>query len=107
MSSFTTSSEIMLQFAGQDLTNYFPPPMTVACPGLVSNTNLELRHANFTPILDYAIHRSGPLQPAANTQLRQITWYKDRLLPDLKQYYKGSLVYSRGYIGAEADGSAR
>lgn len=97
----------MLQFAGQDLTNYFPPPMTLACPGLVTNNQLELRRANFTAILDYAIHRSGNLQTEKNTRLNDGNWYNNRLLPDLKQYYKGAFVYSRNYVQNQADGSAR
>ena len=52
----------MIEFAGQDLTKYFPVPMTIACSGLVKNQQLALLRANFTPVVDYAIHTSGPLQ---------------------------------------------
>jgi chitin synthase len=97
----------MLQFAGMDLTNYFPPPMVLACPGLVTDNQLELRRANFTPILDYAIHRSGALQTEKNTRLNDADWYTNRLMPDLKQYYKGAYVFSKNYVAAEADGSAK
>lgn len=97
----------MLQFAGQDLTNYFPPPMTVACPGLVTNTQLQLQYANFTPILAYAVHTSGPLQVDNKTKLHDITWYENRLSPDLVQYYKGSFVYTKSDVSAQAESDSK
>ncbi len=97
----------MLQFAGQDLTHYFPPPMILACAGLVDNNKLALTPANFTPIVQYAVHTSGTLQTIPNTVLNNESWYYSTLTPDLEQYYKGSLVYDRTYIAQEAENSAR
>ncbi|WVR03103.1 hypothetical protein IAU60_000093 [Kwoniella sp. DSM 27419] len=103
--AYTTSSDVMLEFAGQDLTNYFPPPMTVACPGLVTNEDLSLMRANFTPIVAYAVHTSGKLQTISGTRLDDSNWYMDRLMPDLQQYYKGSFVFDKGTVenGANSD----
>ncbi|WWD22641.1 hypothetical protein CI109_107134 [Kwoniella shandongensis] len=103
LTSYTTSKEVMLQFAGQDLTNYFPPPMTIACPGLVTSNDLSLMRANFTPIVAYAIHTSGPQQTVSGTKLDDINWYKSRLLPDLDQYYKGSYVFDKSDVEAKAE----
>lgn len=97
----------MLEFAGQDLTDYFPPPMTVACPGLVTNDNLALMRANFTPIVDYAVHTSGKLQTITGTKLDSTDWYTNTLMPGLQQYYKGSYVYTKGYIQDYADNSGK
>ena len=97
----------MLQFAGQDLTDYFPPPMTIACPNLVTNDQLTLMRANFTPIVAYAVHTSGPLQTISGTKLDDVNWYKNRLLPDLEQYYQGSFVFDKAYIQISADVDAR
>ena len=97
----------MLEFAGQDLTDYFPPPMTVACPGLVTSDQLSLMRANFTPIVGYAIHTSGPSQTVNDTQLDNIDWYDNNLLPSLVQYYKGSFVYSKSEVAAGADSDSR
>ena len=97
----------MLQFAGQDLTNYFPMPMTLACPNLVTNNQLSLMRANFTPVVDYAVHTSGAQQATQNTKLDDGNWYVDRLQPDIQQYYKGSFVYDNKYIEGEASGSQR
>lgn len=103
LSSYTTTSDIMLEFAGLDLTNYFPMPMTIACPGLVTSTDLTMMHGNFTPILDYAIHTSGPLQTTDGTKLNDINWYPDRLSPFIKQYYKGDFVWDKSDIQQQAD----
>ena len=64
--------------AGQDLTNYFPPPMTYACPGLVTNDDLSLMRANFTPLDAYAVHTSGKLQTIPGTRLQDDDWYWNR-----------------------------
>ncbi|TYJ51675.1 hypothetical protein B9479_007746 [Cryptococcus floricola] len=107
LTSYTTSSDVMLEFAGQDLTNYFPMPMSVACPGLVSSTDLVLKRANFTPILDYAVHTSGPAQTDTETKLTNIDWYKDTLGPKLDKYYKGYYVYTKDQVADGADSDSK
>lgn len=107
ITAYTTTADVMLEFAGQDLTGYFPPPMSVACPGLVSNDNLELQNANFTPIVAYAVHKSGAAQTITGTKLDDPNWYNDQLQPDLVQYYKGSFVYDKAYVQQQADESSR
>ena len=97
----------MLEFAGQDLTDYFPMPMVLACPNLVTTDQLSLMRANFTPVVAYAIHTSGALQTTQNTHLDDANWYNDRLLPGLTQYYKGSFVYDKSYVQDQADSSQR
>lgn len=97
----------MLEFAGQDLTEYFPPPMTWACQGLVTDDLLELQWANFTPIVDYAVHRSGKAQTISGTKLDDSNWYTDTLQPALQQYYKGFYVYDKAYVASQADESSR
>ncbi|WWC67367.1 uncharacterized protein I206_101275 [Kwoniella pini CBS 10737] len=104
-SGYTTSADVMLEFAGQDLTNYFPMPMTLACPNLVTNEDLALMKANFTPIVAYAVHTSGSQQTITGTKLDDDDWYTNRLMPDLEQYYKGSYVFDKATIenGANSD----
>ena len=97
----------MLEFAGQDLTNYFPMPMTLACPNLVTNDQLSLMRANFTPIVDYAVHTSGNQQASQGTLLDNGDWYTSRLQPDLVKYYKGSFVYDKQYVEGQANGAQR
>ena len=95
----------MLEFAGQDLTDYFPPPMTIACPGLVTSDQLSLQRANFTPVVAYAVHTSGALYTGNSASLKQDDWYTNTLQPALQQYYKGYYVYTKGVVesGYESD----
>lgn len=63
--------------------------------------------ANFTPIVAYAVHTSGKQQTIPNTKLDDKNWYMDRLMPDLKQYYKGDYVFTKGYVQDYADNSGK
>ncbi|KAJ1581371.1 hypothetical protein NDA11_001953 [Ustilago hordei] len=90
-----TSSDLMLQLAGQDLTQYFPVPLTVGCQSLVSDSSLALMPtANNTPAISQAVHTSGPLQGDASSKLHDINWYPDRFLPFANKLRKGYYVYS-------------
>ncbi len=46
----------MQALAGQDLTGYFPPPLTLACPDLVTDENAKLQYRNFTAEFPGAVH---------------------------------------------------
>jgi len=107
ITGYPTSADVMLEFAGQDLTDYFPVPMTVACPGLVTMDQLSLMRANFTPILAYAVHTSGPLQATNGTKLDDVNWYDNTLMLGLVQCYKGNFVYSKSDVSEQADSSSR
>lgn len=56
--------DIVLPYAGTDMSNYFPPPLELACAGLVTSNLLEMRYANAStvPQPTYAVHTSGALQ---------------------------------------------
>jgi chitin synthase len=86
----------MQQFAGQDLTAYFPFPLTQACPQLVTDDSVILI-PNSTLISDSsAIHNSGSaMQGDTTSALYDIGWYRDIFEPKIKQYYKGALVIEK------------
>nr|ANG56506.1 chitin synthase class V [Ustilago esculenta] len=91
-----TSSDLMLQLAGQDLTEYFPVPLTVGCQSLVTDSSLALMPtANNTPAISQAVHISGPLQSDAASKLHNIQWYPDTFLPFVNKLRKGYYVYSK------------
>ena len=94
--AITTSSSNMRQFAGQDLTEYFPYPLTQGCPSLVTDTSIVLQ-LNTSLITDpTGIHYNGPAtQGDTSSALFNITWYQQTFLPKIKQYYKGSLVVEK------------
>jgi chitin synthase len=59
--------DVVWPFSGIDMSNYFPPPLELACAGLVTSDLLEMRYANAStvPQPTYAIHTSGALQSLA------------------------------------------
>jgi chitin synthase len=84
--------------AGQDLTGYFPPPVVLACSGLVNDPNVALRPANFTPVIPTAMHTSGALASAQQTKLDEPDWYTSRFLETMKSFRKGPMVWGKGDI---------
>ncbi|KAK9328806.1 chitin synthase-domain-containing protein [Lipomyces starkeyi] len=93
-----TTEAIMDVFAGMDLSNYFPPPLTEACPGLVTDSDIWLSD-NTTILYSNALHTCGPYkQQSTTTALHNITWYSDVFLPKISQYYKGELVVAKSEI---------
>jgi len=90
------------ELVGQDLTNYFPPTLVLACPDLVTKSALELTYKNFTPVLPLVMHKSGSLQSVQNTALDNANWYTATFQPKMKNYHKGHLVWETNNIAAQA-----
>ena len=99
----------MQPFAGMNLDEYFPPPLSQACKYLVhSDDSPPGLLPNNTVLYPTAIHKSGPInQPSNATKLHDINWYQDRFLPRIQTYYKGDLVATRKNVSAQASGYAR
>jgi chitin synthase len=89
--------------AGQDLTNYFPPPLVLGCPSLVTDASLIFQYQNFSPVIPTALHTSGSQQSAQSTKLDASDWYTARFLPTITQYRKGPLVYTTKTISSAAN----
>ncbi|KAI0371480.1 chitin synthase [Pilatotrama ljubarskyi] len=87
--------------AGQDLTEYFPPPPVIACQGLVTDKALELTPANFTAEAPQVMHRSG-VNGYQGSKLSDINWYTKYFLPKIRQFTKGPLVWDKNEIKAQA-----
>ncbi|ANB11792.1 chitin synthase CHS3 [Sugiyamaella lignohabitans] len=95
-SSIQTTPSRMLEFAGQDLSDYFPPPLTVACPALVTDVSISLSYNETKSPISSGLHNSGAyLVPANNTALHKYTWYNSVFQPKIKNYYKGRVVAKR------------
>ena len=100
------TEDVMMELAGQDLTPYFPVPLAAGCQGLVDDGSLQLSQSeNLTGSIGQAMHISGDAQPYKNTKLDSPTWYFNRFLPKMKQYYKGYFVFDPKQIST--DGSWR
>ncbi|GAA5844952.1 hypothetical protein JCM9279_000054 [Rhodotorula babjevae] len=101
------TSEDMLTLGGLDITNYFPIPLTQACPTLVTDDTLSLQYENFTAEVSTAVHTSGSQQANTGSALHSESWYFDTFLPKMKNYHKGPLVWSKGKISDEASEAGR
>lgn len=97
-----TTSTTMIEFAGLALDDYFVPPLTVGCPGVVTDDTIYLL-PNTTVANSAAEHISGPKrQPFQDSALYDINWYGSKFLPKIKEYYKGDLVVKKSKV--ESDG---
>ncbi|GAA5863445.1 hypothetical protein JCM1840_007531 [Sporobolomyces johnsonii] len=103
----SVTSDLMMELAGLDLTDYFPIPLTTACPDLVSDTSLSLQYENFTAEVSTAVHTSGTLQSYTSSALYNPNWYYATFLPTMKKYHKGPLVWSKSKVKSEADSAGR
>lgn len=88
--------------AGQDLTYYFPPPLILGCPGLVTDGNQALLYANFTADIPQAVHTSGALQSTQNTKLDDSDWYTNTFQKKMKDFHKGPLVWDKKEIWSQS-----
>ena len=56
--------DMLDQLAGTDMTYYFPVPLTLGCPGLVSDPTIKITPKNFANLAPTAMHLSGSQQQA-------------------------------------------
>ena len=96
----------MLTLAGLELTHYFPVPLYTGCSGFVTDAALALQPANFSALVPNAVHYSGQQTPLTGALTRE-DWYPNVFLPAMKQYRKGSLVYTKGNIAKQANNDGR
>lgn len=102
-----TSTENMQQFSGQNLDQYFLPPLTIACRFLVTDDSIQLT-PNTTAVDPAAIHTSGPrYQTDPRTKLHSIDWYTQNFLPKIQGFYKGDLVWDRTNVTAQGQSENR
>ncbi|KAF9647836.1 P-loop containing nucleoside triphosphate hydrolase protein [Thelephora ganbajun] len=87
---------------GKDLTHYFPVPLILGCPGLVSNPVLELTYKNFTLDIQNAVHKSGSLAASPTSKLARNDWYTAVFQQKIVQYYKGPVVWSNKELSKQA-----
>ena len=103
MTNIQTTTSNMQPFAGLNMDEYIVPPLTIACPGLVSDPSI-LMQANTTLLYPQGEHVSGPrYQPVPTTKLNSINWYRDDFLPRMKEYYKGDLVTETSKVKSQGE----
>lgn len=99
--------DVMLELGGLDLTPYFPPPLVLACQGLVTDPQMALRAKNVTIIDPQAVHTSGVQQQNTGTKLDQPDWYTSVFQPKINQYHKGPLVWDVNTVRSEGNNGDR
>lgn len=93
-SAHPTAASDMAPLAGTDISYTFPPPLTQACPGLVTTDTVKVT-PNTSIVLGPFIHISGGQQVDPTlTALTNENWYFGSFLPEFnKDYRKGDLVH--------------
>ncbi|KAF8076925.1 glycosyltransferase family 2 protein [Lyophyllum atratum] len=97
----SNGADTLETLAGQDLTEYFPVPLTLGCPDLVTDNTMVLTVKNTTITQPQAKHVSGAMQGVSRA-LHADNWYTSTFLTTMKDYRKGPLVYEKKTIAAEA-----
>ncbi|KAF7289054.1 Glycosyltransferase family 2 protein [Mycena chlorophos] len=90
----SNSQDVLTVLAGQDLTYYFPVPLVLGCPTLVTDGSLSITPKNFSETEPTALHVSGQLQSITASALHNNDWYTATFLPKMKNYKKGPLVFT-------------
>ena len=100
-----TTAATMLEFAGQNLDAYFPPPLNRACPGLDVDNTVILQHNDTSAVMNSAaVHTTGPLYATdRQSALGKYSWYDEIFLPKIKDYYKGDLVVTKSSVKSQAN----
>lgn len=97
----------MEQLAGQDVSYTIPPPLTVACEGLVTSSTVRIR-PNASINLGPFVHYSGDqLEITSLTDMASNTWYWKVFLPTMQLYKKGTLVIDMNTIKSDYEGWQR
>lgn len=97
----SNSPDILAAIAGQDLTYWFPPPLTLGCSGLVQDDNLFLTRQNWTDVAPLMHHTSGK-QQTQSSEMSNPSWYIQTFWPKMKTMKKGPLVWDKKLIAAGA-----
>ncbi|KAF7317673.1 Glycosyltransferase family 2 protein [Mycena kentingensis (nom. inval.)] len=98
----SNTQDALDNLAGQDLTYYFPVPLALGCPTLVTDDNMALDRKNFTMTQPNAMHTSGQLSNVGSAKLSQDDWYTTLFKPTIQKYHKGPVVYTSGTLKAWA-----
>lgn len=101
------TSDMVQPLAGMNLDEFFPPPLTIACRGLVKSDMAQLEPNN-TVQPSNAIHNSGPVyQPDPKAKSHDVHWYHDTFLHKMEEYYKGDLVTEKSNVTSQGQNDGR
>ncbi|KAL7319392.1 hypothetical protein PS15m_002530 [Mucor circinelloides] len=91
-SPYIGTPDLMTEVAGLDVSYSIPPPLTMACAGLVTSPTIKVI-ANNTIVMANFVHNSGDqLTVATLTKMQDPRWYWNYFLPTMSLYKKGKVV---------------
>jgi chitin synthase len=101
----SNTADVLDVLAGTDLTDYFPVPLVLGCGALGPTSDMKITFQNFTESEPTADHSSGQFAQSSTSKLANADWYTQTFQPTIKQFYKGTFVYSWDTIQSEAQQS--
>ncbi|RKP23660.1 chitin synthase-domain-containing protein, partial [Syncephalis pseudoplumigaleata] len=96
ISTRPVTQQDMLDYAGKDVSQLFPIPLTVACAGLVVNENVKVVGSDEDrQLIDLTAVHSADNRYAElpGVRLKEANWYKSVFLPRMKKVRKGQLAF--------------
>ncbi|KAI9262697.1 chitin synthase [Sporodiniella umbellata] len=101
------SPELMDQVGGLDVSASIPPPLTMACKGLVNSPTIKITPNVSTTMLTF-VHSSGDQNPIPTfSKMSDPAWYWNYFLPTMSLYKKGKLVIPVSQLYADYQGWSR
>ncbi|CAG8463565.1 8890_t:CDS:2 [Paraglomus occultum] len=97
----------MEPYGGQDVSPYFPLPLSTTCAGLDfgQNPDTVVLTQNISNIVPNAFfHQFGSKNIYAGSKLASPDWYTNNFLPRMKTMYKARLVWSRKDVLEQGQG---
>lgn len=105
---YSATTDAMVALGGLDVSSSIPPPLTVACSGLVTDSTIKILPNTTANAQASFIHYSG--DQVLVTSLTDTTnpyWYWQTFLPTIQDYKKGPLVHLVTDLKADAEGWGR
>ncbi|ORZ23503.1 chitin synthase [Absidia repens] len=101
------NKDAMGELAGLDVSYTVPPPLTVACQGLVSNPSVQVI-PNQTIDIGPFKHLSGDqLVETTLADMKDPMWYWNTFVPNMKLYKKGTVVIQLSQLQQDFQGWGR
>ncbi|KAI7898908.1 chitin synthase [Cokeromyces recurvatus] len=103
-SGYIATKADMAALAGYDVSSSIPPPLTIACSGLVSSATIKIiPNTTVNPQATFVHYSGDQLMIPSLTNMKDPFWYWKTFLPTMKSYKKGTLVWLLKDLLADAN----
>ncbi|CAO3687737.1 unnamed protein product [Rhizopus stolonifer] len=104
---YIATQDLMSQTAGMDVSASIPPPLYVACAGLVNSTSMEITPNSTTTMVSFVHYSGDQTTLPSSATLSSANWYWTDFLPALTDYKKGKVVVPISDLASDYDGWSR